>query len=132
MLPHWARTGPVPHVLGNPLVALPPPPPPPGPAGTASRHLLGPEKQQEHKPLLEALVPRRAACISAPRPRSVEGESPQRSSARIGETTCGETQAHPGECRLVANGRFGHELPDFLSTAAGDGGLGSPLQRLLA
>jgi hypothetical protein len=37
-----------------------------------------------------------------------------------------------GECRLVAYGRVGHELPDLLSTAAGDGGLGSPLQRLLA
>ena len=36
------------------------------------------------------------------------------------------------ECRLVAFGRVGHELPDLLSTAAGDGDLGSPLQRLLA
>jgi hypothetical protein len=41
-------------------------------------------------------------------------------------------KADRGECRLVAYGRVGHELPDLLSTAAGDGGLGSPLQRLLA
>jgi hypothetical protein len=40
--------------------------------------------------------------------------------------------ARAGECRLVAYGRVGHELPDFLRAAAGDGGLGSPLQRLLA
>jgi hypothetical protein len=41
-------------------------------------------------------------------------------------------RARTGECRLVAHGRVGHELPDLLSTAAGDGGLGSPLERLLA
>jgi transposase len=40
--------------------------------------------------------------------------------------------AGAGEGRLVADGWVGHELADLLSTAAGDGVLGSPLQRLLA
>jgi hypothetical protein len=34
--------------------------------------------------------------------------------------------------RSVAHGRAGRELADLLSTAAGDGDLGRPLQRLLA
>ena len=33
---------------------------------------------------------------------------------------------------LRSDGRVGHELANLLSTAAGDGDLGSPLQRLLA
>ena len=36
------------------------------------------------------------------------------------------------ESCLVADSRVGHELPDLLRAAAGDGDLGSPLQRLLA
>jgi transposase len=40
--------------------------------------------------------------------------------------------AGAGEGRLVADGWVGQELADLLSTAAGDGVLGSPLQRLLA
>ena len=58
----------------------------------------------------------------------------RRSLGRLGRLSAhvlGRRDAGPCECRLAAHRRVGHELPDILSTAAGDGDLGSPPQRLL-